>query len=166
MRRDLYERVHIDELLIEYSEYCWISAMLEAENIAYTNESLYKYRVGHTSASGGNFVGRVPYYKRVVSYSKKLKNIIIGTSYEKELDSYFDYRYIYSLLLLLLVAAKNSDKKTYNETRLELYRMDYKKNPYLDRFIANNYGNLKAWVVTRIVPSCYAIANPLVKIVL
>ena len=49
------------------------------------------------------------------------------------------------------------------ETREELKRMNYRSNPYLDRFVTNNYGKLKAWVITRIVPSCYAIANPLVK---
>ena len=163
VKRSLYEKVHIDELLIEYSEYSWIAAMLQAENIAFTNESLYKYRVGHTSASGGNFVGKVPYYKRVVENSKKLKNIICGTEYEKELDSYFDYRYIYSLLLLLLVSSKNDDKETYEKTRTELNRMKFRDNPYLDRFIANNYGKLKAWVITRVVPSCYLIARPLVK---
>lgn len=161
--RKLYEKVRIDELLIEYSEYSWIAAMLEAEKVAYTNESLYKYRVGHSSASGGEFIGRVPYYKRVVANSKKLKNIIKGTDFESELKTYFDYRYIYSLLLLLLVAAKNSDKKTYEEAREELTRMNYRSNPYLDRFVANNYGKMKAWVITRIVPSSYAIANPLVK---
>lgn len=163
VRRDLYERVHIDELLLEFSEYCWIAAMIAAEKIAFTNEKLYRYRVGHSSISGGEFVGKVEHYKKGVRITRNLKKLIAGTPYEKVLDSYFDYRYIYKLLLLMLVAAKNSDKKTYEETRTELKRMQFRKNPYLDRFVANNYGKLKAWVVTRIVPSCYAIANPLVK---
>lgn len=166
VRRDLYERVHIDELLIEFAEYSWIAAMIAAEKIAYTNEELYRYRVGHSSISGGEFVGRVEYYKKGVRITKELKKLIAGTPYEQSLDCYFDYRYIYTLLLLILVAAKNSDRKTYEDTRAELNRMKFRDNPYLDRFVANNYGKLKAWVVTRIVPSCYAIANPLVKAVL
>ena len=137
--------------------------MIAAEKIAYTKEELYRYRVGHSSISGGEFVGRVEYYKKGVRITKNLKQLIVGTPYEKSLESYFDYRYIYTLLLLMLVAAKNSDKKTYEETRAELKRMRFRKNPYLDRFVANNYGKLRAWMVTRIVPSCYAIANPLVK---
>jgi len=163
VRHDLYEKVHIENLLIEFSEYCWIAAMIAAEKIAFTKEELYRYRVGHSSISGGEFLGRVPYYKKGVLITKNLKKLIAGTPYEKTLDSYFDYRYIYTLLLLLLVAAKNSDKRTYEETRKELKRLNYRSNPYLDRFVANNYGKLKAWVITRIVPSCYAIANPLVK---
>ena len=163
VRRDLYEKVRIDELLIEFTEYCWIAAMIAAEKIAYTKEELYRYRVGHSSISGGEFVGRVNYYKKGVRITKDLKKLIAGTPYERTLDSYFDYRYIYTLLLLLLVAAKNSDRKTYEETRAELKRNNYRSNPYLDRFVSNNYGKIKAWVVTRIVPSCYTIANPLVK---
>ncbi len=166
VKRELYEKVHIDELLIKYTEYCWIAAILAAEKIAYTNEELYRYRVGHSSISGGEFVGRVNYYKKGVRITKDLKNLLDGTPYEETLDSYFDYRYIYTLLLLLLVAAKNSDKQTYNETKIELKRMNYRKNPYLNKFVANNYGKLKAWVITRVVPSTYVIANPLVKIAL
>ena len=113
-----------------------------------------------------NSIGIVEYSISKGSLPSGLKlssnGVISGTPYEKSLDSYFDYRYIYTLLLLLLVAAKNSDRKTYEETRAELKRMNYRNNPYLD-FVAHNYGKLKAWVVTRIVPSCYIIANPLVK---
>ncbi|MDO4413582.1 MAG: glycosyltransferase [Erysipelotrichaceae bacterium] len=164
VKRELYERVHIDNLLMEFSEYCWISAMIAAEKIAYTNEQLYCYRVGHSSISGGEFIGRVPYYQKGVRITKNLKKLIANTPYEEKLDTYFDYRYIYTLLLLLLVAAKNSDKTAYEETRKELKRMNYLKNPYLDRFVANNYGKLKAWVITRIVPISFLIANPLVRI--
>ena len=163
VKRELYEKVGIYDLLLRYSEYCWIAVMIEASKIAYTKEELYRYRVGHTSISGGQFDGKVQYYKKGATLSKTLKEIIKGTPYEKPLDSYFDYRYIYTLLLLIIVSAKNSDKATYTETKKELKRVQYRKNPYLDRFVANNYGKLKAWVITRIVPSCYAIANPLVK---
>ena len=166
VRHELYEQVQIDKLLLEYSEYCWIAAMLEAETIEYTQEKLYRYRVGHASISGGQYKGKVKYYQKGVSISKGLKKLIRGTQYEQSLDSYFDYRYIYTLLLLLIVAAKNSDKEVYKETKKELNNMQFRKNPYLDRFVANNYGKLKAWVVTRILPINYYIANPIVRITL
>lgn len=163
VKRDLYEKVHLDQLLKDYSEYSMIAAMIAAEKIAFTNEELYYYRVGHSSMSSGAFAGRVPHYKNGVKNTKKLKALIKGTPYEKSLDSYFDYRYIYTLLLLLIVAAKSSDKEAYNEARAELKRMDFRKNPYLDRFVSHNYGKLKAWFIIRVVPSGYVIANPLVK---
>ena len=116
--------------------------------------------------SGGEYVGRVKYYKKGVSITKNLKKLIGDTPYEKSLDTYLDYRYIYTLLLLLLVAAKNSDRHAYNEAKAELLRINFRNNKYVDQFIPYNYGRLKAWVITRIVPSSYFIANPLVKIVL
>ena len=166
VKRELYEKVGIYDLLLKYSEYCWIAVMIEANKIAYTKEELYRYRVGHTSISGGQFDGKVQYYKKGANLSKTLKEIIKGTPYEKPLDSYFDYRYIYTLLLLIIVSAKNSDKATYTETKKELKSLHYRKNPYLDRFVANNYGKLKAWIITRVLPSCYIVASPIVKIAL
>ena len=166
VRRDLYEKVHIDELLLEFTEYCWIAAMIAAEKIAYTKEELYRYRVGHSSISGGEFIGRVEYYKKGVRITKNLKKLISGTPYEKSLNSYFDYRYIYTLLLLMLVASKNSDKKTYEETRIELKFIRFKDNIYLDRFIANNYGKLKAWVIVNVIPLNYYISNVLTELTL
>ena len=166
VKRELYEKVGIYDLLLKYSEYCWIAVMIEANKIAYTKEELYRYRVGHTSISGGQFDGKVQYYKKGANLSKTLKEIIKGTPYEKPLDSYFDYRYIYTLLLLIIVSAKNSDKATYTETKKELKRLHYRKNPYLDRFVSNNYGKLKAWIITRVLPSSYVVASSIVKIAL
>ena len=165
VKRELYQKVAIDKLLIEFGEYSWIAAMLTAEKVAYTKEKLYLYRVGHDSLSGGNLEGRVPYYKKCVELSRGLKKIIIGTQYEASLDTYFDYRYIYTLILLSIVSAKNSDKKAYHEAHVELKRMNYKKNPYL-HFIANDYGKLKAWVVTNVIPINYFVANTVVKVAL
>ena len=162
VKRELYQKVAIDKLLIEFGEYSWISAMLAAEKVAYTKEKLYLYRVGHDSLSGGNLDGRVPYYKKCVALSKGLKKIIKDTPFEETLNSYFDYRYIYTLILLSIVAAKNSDKNAYREAHAELKRMNYKKNPYL-HFISNDYGKLKAWVVTHMVPANYVIASTVVK---
>ena len=163
VKKSLYEQVRIDQLLLEFGEYSWIAAMLAARKVACTRDELYIYRVGHSSLSGGGFTGRVPYYIKCVDLSRDLKKIIRGTAYEQKLESYFDYRYIYSLLLLLLVAAKNSDKKEYENARSELRRMNYLQNPYLDSFVASNYGKLKAWVVTRVMPLSYRIAVPIAK---
>ena len=161
--RELYEQVKIDELLLEYSELCWISAMVNARKIVYTPDKLYFYRVGHESLSGGKFEGRVNYYKKNADINKKLPQMLKSTIYERKLKAYWEYRYIYSLLLLLIVSAKNSDRKTYNQTRGELIRLRYTRNRYLNRFVSHNYGKLKGFVITRIVPFNYLVARSLVK---
>ncbi|MCR5060500.1 MAG: glycosyltransferase [Saccharofermentans sp.] len=163
VKKDLYDRVGIEDLLLKLGEYSWIAAMINANKVEFTREKLYYYRVGHDSLSGGNLYGRVPYYKKCVQLSKDLKIIIKGTQFEDKLDSYFDYRYIYTLLLLMIVSAKNSDKKTYVDTKNELIRVDYRHNPYLDHFIADNYGSFKSWVVTRVLPVNFSLARFIVN---
>lgn len=163
VKRELYENVKITQLLKEFGEYSWIAAVIHAKKIAFTRDKLYLYRVGHDSLSGGKFDGKVSYYRKCVDLSKKLKKIIKDTEYEEKLDTYFDYRYIYTLLLLLLVAAKNNDKAEYYNAKKELNRMNYKSNPYLWTFVSNSYGSLRAFVVIRVMPVNYFIANKIAR---
>ena len=163
VKKELYENVRITQLLREFGEYSWIAAMLHAKKIAFTKDKLYLYRVGHESLSGGKFEGKVSYYRKCVDLSRGLKKIINNTEYEEKLGTYFDYRYIYSLFLLLLVAAKNNDKAEYYNAKIELNRMNYKSNPYLSTFISNNYGFLKAFIIIRIMPVNYYIANKIAR---
>lgn len=163
VRKDLYEKVNITQLLKEFGEYSWIAAMIHAKKIAFTRNKLYLYRVGHESLSGGRFEGRVKYYRKCVELSKNLKKIIHNTKYEEQLDTYFDYRYIYSLFLLLLVAARNNDKTEYDNAKEELNKMKYKNNPYLSTFVSNSYGFLKSFVIIRIMPLNYFVANKIAR---
>ena len=139
-KRKLLESIEVDKLLLNYSEYCWIAAMLSAENIVYTNEKLYIYRVGHDSMSGGNFSGKIAHYLKGVNISRNLDGIIKNTPYEKELAEYFEYRYIYTLLLLMIVSALNEDHHNYSKAVNELNELEYRKNSYLV-FIKNSYEN-------------------------
>ena len=165
-RRDLLDRVNITYLCSRFGEYAPILPMLEAEKICFTKDELYCYRVGHNSMSGGSFDGKVQHYIKGVQVSKTLKEMLNGKPYRAELEEYFDYRYIYALLLLLVVAAKNKDRDNYLYARQELINNDYKKNRYLDVIIKANYGSLKSWVMTRIMPISYNIACVIASIAL
>lgn len=159
VKKHLYEKVHIDKCLLEYSEYCWIAAMLAAEKISYTKEKLYLYRVGQDSLSGGSYIGKVPHYRRGVEITKNLKTIIKGSQYEKSLDEYFEYRYIYTLILLALVAAKNNAYSEYEYAKEELKRLHYRKNRYTYLLVKESYGPSKAFVLTQIIPQNYYVAR-------
>lgn len=159
MRRDLLERVGITDLLAEYGDYSPIVPMLEAEKIAYTREELYHYRVGHTTMSGGSFVGKVGHYRACVEGSAKLIDLIRGKPYEKELAEYFEYRYIYACILLALVAAKNRDRAQYDYAQKELRRVNYRKNRYLFTAVKESYGAAKAFVLTGLIPIDYRLAE-------
>ena len=159
IRRDLLDRINIVDLLNEYGEYSPIAAMLEAEKIAFTREKLYFYRMGHPSMSGGNFVGKVEHYYEGVVKTRSLKKIIAGKPYEKDMSEYFDYRYIYTLILLALVAAKNKDKQNFDYAAEELKRLQYRKNRYTFPAVKESYGALKAFVLTQIIPLNYNLSS-------
>lgn len=159
MLKELLDSVNIITLLEEYGDYSSIVPMLEAKKIAYTIEKLYVYRVGHTSMSGGSFNGKVDHYRNNVEMTCKLKNIIIGKPYECELKEYFEFRYIYTLILLALVSAKNSDIESYRFAKSELIRVSFRKNKYLFIAVKESYGALKAIVLTQIITLNYSIAK-------
>ena len=133
--------------------------MLEAKKIAFTREKLYYYRVGQDSMSGGSYIGKIPHYRRGVEITKNLKEMIKGSQYEKSLDEYFEYRYIYTLILLALVAAKNNAYSEYEYAKEELKRLHYRKNRYTYLLVKESYGPSKAFVLTQIIPQNYYVAR-------
>lgn len=158
--KDLLDRINLTDKMMEFGEYSWISVMLNAKKIVYTDKICYHYRVGHGSMSGsgkqhGGYKGKVGKFINGAEMSSSLKKILIGTPYEKELDEYFDYRYIYALLMLEIVAAINSDKESYKRAAEELNRMNYRKNKYTKLILDKNHGKLKSFVVRNIITSFY-----------
>ena len=156
---DLLKSINIISLMEEYAEYSWIAVMLSANKIVCTERVLYHYRVGHESMSGGSYKGKVAKFIKGAEMSSRLKKLLRGTPYEKELDEYFDYRYIYSLLMLEIVASINSDKGAYRKAAEELKRLDFKKNKYTKLILDNNHGKLKSFAVRDIVAKSYVLAK-------
>ena len=164
-KRELLNQIGIQELFAEFDEYAWIAVMIHAEKIGYTDKELYHYRVGHQSLSGGSYKGKVGQFEEGAEISSKLKKLIKDTPYEQELDEYFDYRYIYALLMLEIVAAINSDKEAYKKAAKELKRMDFRKNKYTKVILDNNYGKLKSFVVRNLVTMSYGLAKIITSVV-
>ena len=150
----------------EFDEYAWISPMLNARKIVSTSECLYCYRVGHLSASGGSYKGKTQKFIRGADMSSRLKKLLKGTPYEQELDSYFDYRYIYSLLLLEIVAAINSDKEAYFSANKKLKALNFRKNPYTKLILDHNHGKLKSFVLRYVIPSSFVFATAITNLIL
>lgn len=164
-KRKLLDDIGIYELFTEYGEDAWIAVMLHAEKIDYTDKELYHYRVGHESVSGGSCIGKVAKYEKDVEFTSKIKKLLQGTLYEHELDEYFDYRYIYTLLLLEIVAAINSDKEAYQKAASELKRVKFRKNKYTKMILDNNHGKLKSFVVRDLVANSYGMAKMITSLV-
>lgn len=88
-----------------------------------------------------------------------------GTEYEKDLDEYFDYRYIYSLLQLMVVSVYNSDKCAYDEAKQELIKMEYSTNKLTKIILDYNHGERKPLVLREIIPANYLLASAVSKAV-
>ena len=165
-KKSLLKKINIAYWFSNFYEYGWIPVLLFAENIVSLDKELYVYRVGHESASGGSYIGKVPKFRRHVELTRRLPEMIQGTKYERELKTYFEYRYIYTLILLMIVAGVNNDKKAYSDARSELFRVDYLKNENTKMILDNNHGKLKSFVLRRILPLNFFVAEVITKAVL
>lgn len=161
--RELCEEFGMSERLKEYGDSVYVGLLLHAKHIQSIPDVLYHYRVGHLSVSGGSFKNKVAYYKKVAQITKKQKAFLKGTEYEKDLSEYFDYRYIYSLLQLMVVSAYNSDKRVYDEAKQELIRMNYSTNKLVKTILDYNHGKKKSLILRKIIPTNYLLASAISK---
>ena len=164
--RQLLADVDLPQLLRKYSELAPIVPMMEAKKICFTREQLYVYRVGQASMSGGSFKGKVQHCQESLENTRRLKEMIKGKSYEKELIPYFDYRYIFALLSLAIVSAVNNEKQTYLDTVAELKRLHFRRNPYTKPLLDRHYGKLKSFVLRYFLTDSYTVARIITKLAL
>lgn len=159
VKRSLLEKINFSKLYPQISEYANIAILLNAEKIAYTNEKLYLYRVGQDSLSGGSVKGKVQHYKDGVIYTRQLKRLLLqGTKYEHSLKQYFNYRYIYTLFLLMIVSSYNKDKETYRKARTAFRKTKYRQNKFVKPFLDQYYGKTGSFVIRNVIPASYEIA--------
>ena len=162
IRRDLAERIHMVDLLPEYSDSVYVDLLLHANKIVCVDRELYNYRVGHASESG-SYKGKLTYYLEVAKRAKAQQGFIEDTPYKEELNEYFEYRYIYTLIQVCCVAVVNDNQKIYRKAVKVLNNLNYKKNPYTDIVLNADYGKMKAFVLKNVIPANYFIAKEICK---
>lgn len=153
--RELLDRIHIAELYPIYDEYSWLSVLMNARRIYVVKDRLYYYRVGIDSMSGGSYLGKVEKFKNGVRNTRGLYSIVPDHLRTPEMKEYYEYRLIYTLILLMIVAAYNRDRKSYTEACRDLRRMRYLQNPLTKQILDHNHGKMKSFVFRYIVPSSY-----------
>ena len=163
--RKLLDDLHIVDLYPIFEEYSWIAVLLNAKKTVVLNKALYFYRVGMDSMSGGSYKGKVPKFRHQVEMTKDLPQLINGTRYESTLKDYFEYRQIYTLLQLAIVAAINSDKQNYDFACEELKAQNYRSKPLVKDILDYNHGKKKSFVVRNMIPLSYWVAKPVTSIV-
>lgn len=161
VKRSLLEEIGITDLMAKGGEGVYAFALIKAKKIASIDEELYNYRVGHTSLSSNK--ANVEWYKKNVVKTKSQLDAATDLNLSADLKTYFRYRYIYSWLQLMIIAAFNENEPVYEECRKQLRQLHWKQNPYTNTILANNYGNIKTFVFTRIIPMNYTIAKLIAK---
>ena len=164
-KKSLLEQLKIQYWFEKYSEYGWVIVLLFANKIVSLDEKLYIYRVGHNSASGGSYIGKVPKFKKAVQMSRELPEMIKNSPYEATMSEYFKYRLIYALILLLIVSSINNDKKSYQEARRELINMKYTGNKYTKIILDRNHRKLKSFVLRKLIPCGFLISRMITNLV-
>lgn len=162
IRRDLAERIHMADLLPEYSDSVYVDLLIHAKKIVCVDQELYNYRVGHASVSG-SYKGKLTYYQTVSDRAKKQTHFLDDIPYREDLRKYFEYRYIYTLIQVCCVAAVNDNKKAYQEAVRKLKCLKYKDNPYTSLVLNADYGKAKAFVLLHVIPTNYEVARKICK---
>lgn len=158
---DEIQLTHLYELLDEYAN---IAVLLKTDRIAFTNEQLYHYRVGIQSISGGSYKGKTQRFAHFAECSSRLSQELLSED-DTALNDYFEYRRIYCLLQLMIVASINNEKDVYQSALKELKDLNYRKNPYTKTILDENHGKKKSYVLRNVIPMGYSVAKIITSLV-
>lgn len=163
--KDLLDKIDICRCFERYDEYGWVSVMLNARKTEVVYEELYNYRVGIQSLSGGSYKGKVEKFISGAGHAKRLAEIIPPDKDTTEMRQYFEYRYIYSLLQLIVVSAINNNRNSFLRAKRALTKVRYLENPLTKEILDYNHGKLKSFILRRILPVSYIGAMAITSVI-
>ena len=163
--RSLLTEIDLVKLYPRFGEYSWISVMLHARKTISLEDKLYHYRVGEATMSGGSYEGKMAHFWQGANISEHLSDIAVGSGYEASLAEYFQYRYIYTLIQVEIVAAVNASRQDYRAASEKLRALKFRKNPLTKVILDENHGKLKSLVMRWGIPAGYPIARLITKAV-
>lgn len=121
--------------------------------------------MGIQSLSGGSYKGKIKKFISGVGHAKRLSEIIPPDKDTEEMRLYFEYRYIYSLLQLIIVSAINNDRKSFSRAKRALAKVRYLENPLTKEILDYNHGKKKSFVLRKILPVSYVGARIITGII-
>lgn len=162
IRWDLSDSIHLPDIWPVYGDSVYVDLLVHAKKIVSIKDKLYYYRVGHPSMSG-EYIGRLEFFQHVSGLANKQMDFISDLNND-DLNLYFQYRYIYTLIQVCFIAAINGNKSVYQETKRKLHNMKYLENRYTRLVLNDNFGVLKSFVLAYIVPKNYNLTRLLYKL--
>ena len=156
-RSEFLSRTSFAHLMETCSEGACALLLILAGKVTTLKEILYWYRVGHVSSSSSysnveKYVGNVD-----LTRSQQIAAKQIGL--DEKWNSYFEYRVIYSLLQVALIAARNGEKAAYEQAVAQLRDMRYEENDCLSTILIENHGKARAFALSRLVPFSWLLAR-------
>lgn len=158
----IFSRKLFDRLNAKFEKNDCICALLmvEANGLSSTDRKLYHYRVGHSSMSSRFKINE---FLDTVDMNDKIRNIIKNNNKtDADLDEYFDFLMIDSLIKTLAVSVLLHKMSIYNKYKDILKTYKYKENKYCKKLLKTEQGRLKYFAIINILPNSYTLSNFLI----
>lgn len=162
IKKNLLDKLDIYNLFLEMGENAYSIILASTDKIATIDEPLYNYRVGHTSLSTN--YKNVDWFEQVVKDNKKKYEFARGAGFRKDTCLYFFYCYLYYNLILITIAAKNGERKIYNNAKEVIKAEGFFGKKYKE-FFNNNCSYLKRLFLRRFIYPNYYVARIMAKLV-
>lgn len=160
IKKDLLLSISANTLFEKCFDEIYIKALIKADNPVTLDKELYNYRVetGSMSSSYTN----INHYKKFVKAAENLKEVMKDEiKGDKYWEDYFNYRIIYYTVITMLVSANSGDKSEYELNKQYLLNRfpKFYKNQHYNKILKKNYGNLKSFIIGKVIPSNYFFAK-------
>lgn len=159
--KDLIDRTNF-EFFEKNGDGMFVLLMVQANKIVSINDKLYNYRVGHSSMST-NY--KLENFSISINSAHKQVELLKTTDKYSEYKEYFEYRLIYSLIQGMTIAALKNNKEKFEDWRVELFSLNYKKNSYIKRILRNEYNFIKYFAMIYVLPFNFNLSKLLVKLI-
>lgn len=156
VKKSLLDKLNIMEMFDKFGEGCYSIVLMSANKVLTIDDELYNYRVGHESLSNNH--GDVNWYIKTVDRARNKYEYIKDNNYSKEWQDFFFFVYLRYNLILVIVAALNGNKSTYNHARsiVKSGKLFSKKNA---EYLSDSFSRVKLFVLKNIVMKNFYLAH-------
>ena len=158
VKKTLLDKINIVDLFNKVGEGCYSFVLLSTNNISTINQELYHYRVGHTSLSTN--YKNIEWYKNTVIRAKNRYQYSIDNNYDKKWSKFFNFCYLYYVLIYMVVCCYNNNRSEYKKTvklikKGNLFSSENKD--FLDEYLSKNkqlffkYIGINNFFITKII---------------
>lgn len=164
VRRTLLEQINMVKWMAKGGEGAYALVLIKANGIVSIDEPLYHYSVGHTSLS--NNYNNIEWYANNVDKTKQQLQAAVEIGLSGEWVEYFEYRIIYSLTQLMIIAALTKNRDEYKFAVKELRSIHWRKNRFTAKIFNENHGRVASFAIRNMISLNFDFAHIVTNLVL